>query len=184
MHSWIENWYMALLQRGEAWLARRGLAKIDIARVGRRDFRDILAKGVGICGMSALALADYLGEQGQPVKLLLLGGHVVAYASVDGRNYIMDPTYAVIIPNVPVPPERSMSKILAAYSKAGYLGKLAVMERLYANSSMKLVEVDRFQRRWRRTLIMANLVKWLVPIALLGLGSALLWRDISGVKRL
>src|SRR5262245_23870492 len=119
MYSPFENWYFAAAQRVEAWLAKFGFAQIDIARAGRRDFRSILAKGVGLCGMKALALADFFREQGQAVKILALGGHVVAYASVDGRNYILDPDYNVFIADVPSPPKRSMSKISAAYAKAG-----------------------------------------------------------------
>lgn len=179
MHSFLEDWYMALLQRGEAWLAAEGVAKIDLARVGRRDFRGILAKGVGLCGMSALAVVDYLGEQGQPAKMLALGGHVVAFASVNGRNYIMDPTFAVFIPDVPAPPARSLSKILAAYSDAGYSGKLASLEKLYSQSSMKVLEVDRYQGRWKRTLITARVIKWLVPALLIGLGTVLLLKVMS-----
>lgn len=174
MHSFLENWYMAVLQRTEAFLAKIGLTRIDIARVGRRDFREILAKGVGLCGMTALAVVDYLGERGQPAKILTLGGHVVAYASVDGQNYIIDPDFAVFIPDVPAPPDRSMSKILLAYSEAGYSGKkLALLEKIYAQSSMKLLEADRYQGRWKRALIRARIVKWLVPIMLLGLGAVL-----------
>jgi hypothetical protein len=174
MHSFLEGWYMALLQRGEAWLAGKGVAEIDLARVGRRDFREILAKGVGICGMSALAVVDYLGEQGQQAKMLALGGHVVAFASVNGRNYIMDPTFAVFIPDIPAPPDRSMLKILSAYSEAGYSGKLARLEKLYSQSSMKLLEVDRYQGRWKRSLITSRVIKWLVPALLIGFGTALL----------
>ena len=177
MYSFLENWYMALLQRAEARLAELGLTKINIARIGRRDFGEILAKGVGLCGTTAFALVDYLGEQGQPAKILALGGHVVAYASVDGRNYIIDPDYGVFIPGVPSPPDRSMSKILAAYSGAGYSAKtLAVLEKIYARSSMKLLEPGRYQRSWKRLLIKASIIKWLVPIVLLGLGAVLVYR--------
>jgi hypothetical protein len=180
MHSFLEGWYMALLQRGEAWLAAKGVVKVDLARVGRRDFREILAKGVGICGMSALAVVDYLGEQGQSAKMLALGRHVVAFASANGRNYIMDPTFAVFIPDVPAPPDKSMSKIISAYSEAGYSGrKLASLEKLYSQSSMKLLEVDRFQGRWKRTLVTARVIKWVVPALLIALGIVLLLKLMS-----
>jgi hypothetical protein len=177
MHSFLENWFMALIQRTEAWLSELGLAKIDIARSGRRDFRAILAKGVGLCGTSALALVDYLGEQGQPAKILALGGHVVAYTTIEGRNYIIDPDYGVLIPDVPPPPDLSMSKILAAYSEAGYPAKtLAILERIYSRSSMKLLEPSRYQRSWKRLLIQATVMKWLIPTLLLGLGGVLVYR--------
>ena len=47
MHSFLENWYFATLQRIESWLAKMGVAEIEVARFNRRDFRKILAKGVG-----------------------------------------------------------------------------------------------------------------------------------------
>ena len=178
MYSFFENWYLAAIQRIEAWLAKAGLAKIDIARVGRRDFRGILAKGVGLCGMTALAVVDYFREHDQPLKILALGGHEVAYASVDGRNYILDPDYNVFIPDVPAPPARSMSKLIEAYSNAGYSHhSLSKLERIYAQSSMKLLDMEDYQGRWKRSINRARLMKWLVPIVLLGLGGIFLWRS-------
>ncbi len=171
MHSPLENWYMALVQRAEAWLAKSGLAKIDLARVGRRDHRDILAKGVGLCGMAALAVVDHLNEQGADAKILALGGHVVGYVSLEGRNFILDPDKAVLISDVETPPKRSVPQILAAYANAGYdSARIAKLERIYTKSAMKLLTQERFQGRWRRTLFWANILKWLIPACLLGTG--------------
>jgi hypothetical protein len=182
MHSPLENWYMAMLQRTKAVLAKKTPARIEIVRAGRRDYKQILAKGVGLCGMASLAVVDYLNAQGQPAKMLPLGGHVVAYVSANGRNYILDPDKAVFIANVPAPPSRSISKILGAYSEAGYEpGKLATLKRKYEHSPMKLLDADHFQRRWRRTLIIAQIMKWLLPVSFLALGVALLWRDMGRI---
>jgi hypothetical protein len=64
-----------------------------------------------------------------------------------------------------------MSKILAAYSEAGYPAKtLAILERIYSRSSMKLLEPSRYQRSWKRLLTQATVMKWLIPTLLLGLG--------------
>ena len=178
MHSPLENWYMASVQRAEAWLAKSGFAKVDLARVGRRDHRDILAKGVGLCGLTALAVVDYLNEQGVGAKILALGGHVVAYVSLEGRNFILDPDYAVFISDVQTPPKRSVPQIIAAYANVGYdRERLVLLERIYTKSAMKLFTQERFQSRWRRTLFWANLLKWLIPACLLGTGAALLWRE-------
>ena len=171
MYSFLENWYLAVLQRGEAWLAKRGLAKADIVTVGRRDFRGILAKGIGICDTAAIALVDYLQERGIPAGILALGGHVVAFASAGGRNYIIDPDFGVVVRDVPSPPVRSMDKITAAYRETGRSPKkLLQLEKIYAASPMKLYELDRFQSRWRRLLIRAEIIKWLVPMVLIALG--------------
>lgn len=177
MYSPLENWYLAAIQRIEAGLAKYGLAEVDFARRGRRDYRSILAKGVGLCGMKALALADFFREQGQELRILALGGHVVAYASVDGRNYILDPDHNVFIADVPAPPARSMEKFRAAYVDAGYSGrKLQKLERKYAQSSMKLLEIENFQGSWKRWTNGGRIIKWLVPAVLVLLGGMLLWR--------
>jgi hypothetical protein len=162
---------------GEASLASLGLAKIDIARVGRRDLHSILAKGVGLCGMASFALVDYLQRKDMPAKILALGGHVVAYASVGGRNYILDPDYGVVITADPAPPERSLPKILAAYREAGY-GPASVrkLEGIYATSRMRLYELSKFQRRYRRVLISGAIIKWAVPLLLITLGALVLLR--------
>ena len=176
MHSFIENWYIAGLQRGEAWLAEKGLAAINIARLGRRDFREILAKGVGLCDTAAMAIVDYLRQSGISAKILALNGHVVAYASMDGRNYIIDPDYAVLIRNVPAPPDRSMPKILAAYREAVRSPEVLLrLEEIYVASPMKLYDIDRYQSRWKRSLIGARIIKWLVPTVLFAMGILLLW---------
>jgi hypothetical protein len=162
------------LQRAEAWLANKGLTEIDIARDGRRDFRQILAKGVGLCGMAAIALTDYLREKDTTAKILALGGHVVVYASVRGRNYLLDPDYGVTIADVPAPPERSLSQIVAAYRAAGYWPrKVQKLERKYAASEMRLYDLTRFQNGKRRLLARAEFIKWLIPLGLIALGGFL-----------
>jgi hypothetical protein len=179
MHSFLENWVLALVQRGEAWLTDLGLRKTDIARVGRRDFRQILAKGVGLCGMAAIALVDYLQEKGTPAKILVLQHHVVAYVSLPSRNYILDPDHGVVIANVPAPPELSIPKIVAAYQKAGYgQAKVQKIARKYA-AQMRLYEPARFQNRKRRLLLMANISKWGSPLALIALGGFLVRRAVA-----
>jgi hypothetical protein len=172
MHSFLENWYLAILQRGEAWLAGLGLMDIDIARVGRREYRPILAKGVGLCGMASTALVDFLQERNIRAKILALGGHVVAYVSADGRNYILDPDYGVTIADVPAPPDRSLPKISAAYRQAGYeLGSVQKLEAIYAAARMRLYELPKFQRRYKRFLLSGAIIKWTVPLLLIGFGA-------------
>ena len=185
MYSPFENWYLAAIQRTEAILASFGIVSVDIARVGRRDYRSILAKGVGLCGMKALALADFFREKGRELRILALGGHVVAYASVDGRNYILDPDHNVLIADVPAPPQRSMVKIRAAYLGAGYSGrKLEKLERKYAQSSMRLLEIENFQRSWKRWINRGRIIKWLLPTALMILGGFVLWKQRSQLSLL
>jgi hypothetical protein len=175
MRSFLENWFLAGMQRGEAWLANKGLTEIDIARVGRRDYRPILAKGVGLCGMAAIALIDYLDSKGIQAKLLGLENHVVVYVSVHGRNYILDPDNGVMIADVPTPPGRSIAKIVAAYRDAGYSSaKVQKLERTYAAPRMRLYELAGFQGGNRRLLITAEITKWIVPLALIALGGLLL----------
>ena len=182
MHSPFENWVMATAQRARA--AARKPAKAEIARIGRRDHKRIMAKGVGLCGMAALAVVDYLNAQGHTAKLLPLGNHVVAYASVDGRHFILDPDKAVFIADVPEPPERSIPKIVQAYSEAGYQPKkLAQLQRQHEQAPMKLFPADRFQKRWRRTLMATEILKWLLPAALIVLGAGLIWRGRHRIAR-
>lgn len=143
-----------------------------------------MAKGVGLCGMAALAVVDYLNAQGHTAKLLPLGNHVVAYASADGRHFILDPDKAVFIADVPEPPERSIPKIVEAYSEAGYKPKkLAQLQRQYEQGPMKLFPADRFQRRWRRTLMATEILKWLLPASLIALGAVLVWRGKRRVAK-
>ncbi len=90
----------------------------------------------------------------------------------------------MFIADVPEPPERSIQKIVEAYSEAGYKPKkLAQLQRQYEQGPMKLFPADRFQRRWRRTLMATEILKWLLPASLIALGAVLVWRGKRRVAK-
>jgi hypothetical protein len=58
-----------------------------------------LRRGYGFCSQRALIVAAMLERQQMPGKIVGLSGHVVAMTTLpDGREYILDPDYNVVIP--------------------------------------------------------------------------------------
>ncbi len=184
MHSFSENWFLALRQRIEAGLAARGLAKINLSRMERRQWRSALAKGVGICSQMSLAVGDYLETKGLPGKLLPLGGHVVAHTTIDGQDYVLDADYNVTFAVPQSAPATWGDLVNRAYGEAGYGGEiLAKVTSIYANSRNKgPVEPSQYTKSWLRTLRISEFVKWAVPAFLAALGLHLLIRAATGTR--
>ena len=61
------------------------------------DASRALRRGVGQCGQFALIGFDVLKRQGIPRSLVLLPGHTVLTATLDGREVIVDPEFGVVI---------------------------------------------------------------------------------------
>ena len=178
MFAWHENWYLAARQRLEAALARQGMANVDIARLERRDYRSILQKGVGLCSQESLAIADYLAEQGRPAFIVALGGHVVALTTLAQQNYVLDPAYNVTFAVPATKPSTWAEIARGAYTGAGYSGKRLerVVDVYRKTTADGPLEVSRYTGGPRRTLRLAEVIKWAMPLVLLMLGGWLMVR--------
>ncbi|MFP4474970.1 MAG: hypothetical protein ACLFOY_05385 [Desulfatibacillaceae bacterium] len=63
------------------------------------DHRAALSRGVGLCGQQATALAGFLAENGIPVAVAWMEGHVVCQAEVEpGRRIVLDPALGLVLP--------------------------------------------------------------------------------------
>ncbi|MBX2832010.1 MAG: hypothetical protein KTR23_12860 [Rhodospirillales bacterium] len=118
-----ENWVTALIERIELALLERGLVqKPDYVRRERLDYRNIVAKGVGICSQVSLGVTDFARKLGLNAFTWSLSGHVVSVIGplADGQVYVVDGDYAVYLPLTPEEIVEQPKLIEPAYLDAGY----------------------------------------------------------------
>jgi len=118
-----ENWVTALIERIELELLERGvMQKPDYVRRERLDYRNIVAKGVGICSQVSLGVTDFARKLGINAYTWSLSGHVVSVIGplADGQVYVVDGDYAVYLPLTPEEIVKQPDLIKSAYLKAGY----------------------------------------------------------------
>ena len=63
------------------------------------DYRRALERGIGLCSEHAIILEEVLENNGINAKIIGLSGHVVASAKADGKWFILDADYGIVIPN-------------------------------------------------------------------------------------
>jgi hypothetical protein len=64
------------------------------------DYAKAVERGVGLCSQQSLVLADILNANGVPADIVALDGHVVVRAEIsDGRWYVADPDYGIVMPH-------------------------------------------------------------------------------------
>lgn len=63
------------------------------------DAERAIDRGYGLCGQYATLIANLLHREGFSYRVLRLGGHIVTAARADGREFILDGDYGVVIPH-------------------------------------------------------------------------------------
>ncbi len=168
----LESWPLALLQRIEVAKLSAGIGKPGLVVLERRSHRAILAKGVGLCSQAALAIADYLGEQGDKVRIAVLQGHVVTAVERAGRHFIADPDFNVVLPFALAQAEQRPEELTKIYLAAGLTPENASrIARIYGPQDNKLVTPDRYMASAMKTIRAAAIAQWAVPLVLIALGA-------------
>jgi hypothetical protein len=70
----------------------------DFRKYEIADYRLALQRGVGLCSQHAMLLDAILKRNGIQSKIIEAQGHVVASAQADGKWYILDADYEVLLP--------------------------------------------------------------------------------------
>jgi len=135
------------------------------------DWQRAVERGVGMCSQHALALADVLRRKGIPVRAVVLKGHYVLEAQVDGRTgdcWLADPDLGVVIPCSLAEARRSPQVIRTSYQRAGYSGKsLSRLTAMYCGpAAVRVIDGMRYPRR-RLFESLSYWLVWLIPVGLL-----------------
>lgn len=84
----------------------------------RTDWRMALHVGIGYCSQQSLVLAGYLRDRGIVCRVVALGGHVVVAANTDRGEWVLDPSYGVVLKcslaELELNPDRARALYLAA----------------------------------------------------------------------
>ncbi len=179
---WRDGWLLRLLAHLDPLIARLGVAgPSTFTYYEQFDHRQAIARGVGLCSQAAVAVADALHQQGEDVRMVGLGGHVVATVALpEGRELLLDPDFGVVLPFGLTHAEGHLEEVAEAYRAAGHPAEVSdPIASLYGAEGNRLgtprahhpnVEVlYRLQQA-------APVIEWLVPLALLAVSLALLRR--------
>ena len=143
-----------------------------------RNARYALERGFGLCSQAALALADLLSRAHIPVAIAQLEGHVVVTAeTAPGRWIVLDPDYGITIP-MPLEEIQGDPAAVVAGAYGGRYGAPVVerVARVYAKGH-RILPWGTARERARATLErLVFMLKWLVPLLLIG-GGGLLARE-------
>lgn len=163
--SALQNWIL--------WL----LGTVAPSRFQHLEFRNArfaLERGFGLCSQAALVLADLLGRAGIPAEIAVLEGHVVVTAeTAPGRWIVLDPDYGVTIPKTLEEIQSQADAVVARSYGADY--SPAVVARLvpaYAKG-YRLAQRGGRERMRARFERLAFILKWALPLAMIGLGGLL-----------
>jgi hypothetical protein len=139
------------------------------------DWRAAVRRGVGFCSQAALAVADYLGEQGVPANMVELDGHVVAAATApNGRTYLLDADYDVLLPFGLETAEREPARVADAYQVASVpAAEAARIAGIYGPAGNGATSVFWYRPKLHVVALVSTWLVWLIPLALVGAGLAL-----------
>jgi hypothetical protein len=178
VHHWPENGPPDPLLRpslAENWPLHVATRLTAMPGVEALDWQAAVYRGVGFCSQAALAVVDYLSEQGIPARIVDLDGHVVAAAKTpDDRTFLLDADYDVVLPFGLEIAEREPARVAAAYRAAGVpADEAARISGIYRPAGNGAMPVFWYRPRLHLAALISAWLVWLVPLALVGAGLAL-----------
>ncbi len=166
-----QNFILNLAALADPLLERMGYAPNLYGRYEFLNHHDALKRGVGLCSQVALTVAGVLHEWGTKVSIIGLDGHVVAAAlGPDGREYLLDPDYNVVLPFDLEHAEQNPRDVMAQYKAAGYSDQRAeLVATIYGKSGNVVFDggPEAYRPKMYVIEIAANFLKWFIPVLLL-----------------
>jgi alpha-ketoglutarate-dependent taurine dioxygenase len=136
-----------------------------------------LERGIGICGDASMIMSQILDEQNISNKILTFPGHVVVAATFeDGKQYILDADFGVVIPYPLNEFATSSPEIAKLYSEAGsHMGHFLLFQKIYKENYKQWDGVQHFITNKYYFEKFAYWLKWPLPIFMILIG-VLMWR--------
>jgi hypothetical protein len=143
------------------------------------DYRRSLERGIGICGDASMVISQLLDKQGISNKILTFPGHVVVAASFkNGKQYIFDADYGVIIPYALDEFASNSSEIAKLYSDAGYPRRdFLLFEKIYKENYEEWDGVEHFITNKYYFEKIAYWLKWPVPMLMILLAAFMFFNN-------
>lgn len=173
-------------QRVPAWenyiLYLMGVFKV-MPEYERYHFADLdrsMERGIGICGDASMVLSNLFDRYGIDNNIVVMPGHVMVEAYVDGQAFLLDPDYGIPLAHSAEYFQQSPAELIDAFSAAGYPrydGEFVA--NAISDYYFYYDGVDEFIQKKYYFEYFAYVAKWVIPLLLL-LGSW--WLVKSGRK--
>jgi hypothetical protein len=142
-----------------------------------RNARYALERGFGLCSQSAAALADLLHRGGARAAIVRLDGHVVVAVEAEPARWtVLDPDFGVAVPAslAEIQPDAA-ARVAQAYGASYGPDVVLRLTKAYAGPHDVQPYPSPRDSVWAACERAAFVVKWLFPMALIGLGVWWLW---------
>jgi hypothetical protein len=133
------------------------------------NYKRSLKRGIGLCGDASMVISELLDEQNISNKILTFPGHVVVLASFDnGKQYIFDGDFGVVVPYSLTEISSKSNDIAQLYLDAGYTrADYSFFQNLYKKIPRHWDGVQHFITKKYYFEIFAYWLKWPVPICMI-----------------
>jgi len=141
----------------------------EFERYHYANYHRSLERGIGICGDASMVMSQLLDEQGISNKILTFPGHVVVVASFkNGKQYIFDADYGVVIPYSLDELASNSSEIAKLYSDAGYPRRdFLLFQKIYKQTPSVFNGVQHFITNKYYFEMITYWLKWPLPIGMM-----------------
>jgi hypothetical protein len=166
-----DNYILHLLSYIDEILPESLTRSFDFDRYEFMNHRRALTRGFGFCSQQSVAVAGFLSELGYDTSIAGLDGHVVALVNLgDGKEWILDPDFGVILRFSLTHAEQNPSDVIDMYSSLGVQKDGAAdMARIYGIEGN--VVMPGAGNGYKPSVFMieevAYYLKWIIPLMLL-----------------
>jgi hypothetical protein len=153
----------------------------EFERYHYANYHRSLERGIGICGDASMVMSQLLDEQGISNKILTFPGHVVVVASFkNGKQYIFDADYGVVIPYSLDELASNSSEIAKLYSDAGYPRRdFLLFQKIYKQTPSVFNGVQHFITNKYYFEMITYWLKWPLPMSMMLLAIFMLYKTKS-----
>lgn len=143
------------------------------------NYRRSLERGIGICGDASMIMSQLLNKQGIANNILTFPGHVVVAASFEnGKQYIFDADFGVVIPYRSTEFASNSTEIAKLYSDAGYPSwHFLLFQKIYKESFNEWDGVEHFITNKYYFEKISYWLKWPVPMLMISLAAFMFFNN-------
>jgi hypothetical protein len=133
------------------------------------DYRKGIERAIGLCSQHAIIVVGLLESKGFNAKIVGLEGHVVATVLVNGKWWILDPDFGVVIPYSIKEIENNPIVISNFYLSRGYSVEIVgTLIKAYSIEGNTVVSVVDYIGMWECLFErISYILIWVVPLLLI-----------------
>ncbi|WP_068377910.1 hypothetical protein [Paraglaciecola hydrolytica] len=133
------------------------------------NYHRSLKRGIGLCGDASMVVSQLLDDQNINNKILTFPGHVVVVATFEnGRQFILDADFGVVVPFSVAELSSQSAEIAQLYLDAGYShSDYQFFNNMYQQAPREWNGVQHFITKKYYFEIFAYWLKWPLPIIMM-----------------